>query len=55
MVQILNLNTYIHEKKRNKNKNKTKQNKTKQNKTKKKHIKHFLLCTSIFQVNATLS
>ena len=49
MVQILNLNTYIHEKKetKNRNKNETKQNKTKQKKQKTKqqqqqqHIKHF--------------
>ena len=63
MVQILNLNTYIHEKKKwnkNRNKNKTKQKKTKQNKTTTTTTTTttyltLLLRTSIFQENATLS
>ena len=45
MVQILNLNTYIHEKKRKqkqKTKNKNK-NKNKNKQKKKKHIKHFFI------------
>ena len=39
---------HLHSRKK-KQKQKQKQNKTKQ------HITHFLLCTSIFQENATLS
>ena len=46
---------HLHSRKKKETKTKAKTNKKKKKQKKKTHIKHFLLRTSIFQENATLS